>query len=160
MAFSIFNLSVFAGIPLRRGTVVVVRTQSELTSKDGTGNLNAFVDSDVKAEDGTILISRGTPVTAVVDVKKAKGVGKPGEINISSMTTTSVDGQSIVLNGSMNVKGQSKKGTALGLSLGLTFGLGLLPCLACLAIKGGQATVPAGTVISNFTTAGEYQVNK
>ena len=96
MAFSIFNLSIFAGIPLRRGTVVAVRTQSELNSKDGTVNFDAIVDSDVKAEDGTILISRGTPVTAIVDLKKARGVGKPGEIAIKSMTTTSVDGQSIV----------------------------------------------------------------
>lgn len=159
MALAVLNLSVFAGAPLRRGTVVFVRTQSEISSKSESSMLNAIVDSDVKADDGTVVISRGTPVMANMEVKKAKGVGKPGKIAIKSMTTTSVDGQRIVLNGEMNQEGQSKKGKSIGLAVGLFWFLGP-PFLAFLAKKGGQATIPAGTVFSQFSTADEYQIGK
>ena len=159
MAMAVLNLSVFAGTPLRRGTMVLVRTQSEITSKNVSNTLNAIVDSDVKASDGTIVISRGTPVMANMEVKKAKGVGKPGEIAIKSMSTTSVDGQHIYLNGSVNEEGESKKGKALGLGLGLGL-LVFLPFIGFLGKKGGQAKIPAGTVFTQFSTADDYQIEK
>lgn len=159
MAMAVLNLSVFAGAPLRRGTLVPVRTQSELSSKSGSNSLSAIVDSDVKAADGSVVISRGTPVIAQVECKKAKGVGRPGTIAIKSMSTTSVDGQSIVLNGSVKEEGQSKKGKAIGLGVGLFWFLGPV-FLACLAKKGGQATIPAGTLFTQFSAADDYQIEK
>ncbi len=159
MALAVLNLSVFAGTPLRRGTMVFVRTQSEISSKSGSNTLNAIVDSDVKTDDGTVVISRGTPVVANMEVKQAKGVGKPGSIAIKSMTTSSVDGQRIFLYGNVNEEGESKRGKALGLGLGLGL-LVFLPFLGFLAKKGGQATIPAGTVFTQFSTADEYQIGK
>lgn len=159
MALSVLNLSVFAGVPLRRGTVVYVKTQSDVSSKSGSNTLTAVVDSDVKASDGTVVISRGTPVTANVEVTKARGVGKPGKIAIKSMTTNTVDGQNVLLYGSVNEEGQIKKGKALGLGIGLFCFLGPI-FLSCLAIKGGQAMIPAGTVFTQFSTADEYQIGK
>ena len=158
MALSVLNLSIFAGAPLRRGTVVIVKTQSDVSSKSKNSTLNAIVDSDVKTSDGTVVISRGTPVMANMQTKKAKGVGKPGVIEIKSMTTTSVDGQNILLYGNATEEGQSKRGKAIGLGVGLFFFLGPI-FLACLAKKGGQAKIPAGTVFTQFSTADEYQIN-
>ena len=46
-------------------------------------------------------------------------------------------------------------------ALGLGLGLGLclfLPCLAILAIKGGEAVIPAGNVYNQFSVADDYQI--
>lgn len=159
MALAVLNLSVFAGAPLRRGTVVYVRNLSEVSSKTG-GTMSCIVDNDVKTTDGVVAIEKGARVNVNYECKKAKGVGKPGQIIIKSMTTEAVDGQNVLLNGNFTEKGKSKKGKSIGLAVGLTVWTGLLPFLAFLAKKGDQATIPAGTVFSQFSTADEYQINK
>ena len=68
------NLSVFASSPLTRGTVVYIRTMSEMSSKTG-GTLDAIVDADVKAADGSVAIKKGTRVNVSLNTQKAKGVG-------------------------------------------------------------------------------------
>lgn len=157
MALAVLNLSIFASAPLTRGTVVYIRTMAEMTSKTG-GTLDAVVDADVKATDGSVLIKKGTRVNVNTDCQKAKGVGKPGSITLSNLSTTSVDGQIINLAGSLSEQGESKRGKALGLGLGLGLGL-FLPCLAILAMKGGEAVIPSGTVYNQFSVADEYQIS-
>ena len=156
MALAVLNLSIFASAPLTRGTVVYIRTMSEMNSKTG-GTLDAVVDGDVKAADGSVLIKKGTRVNVNTDCQKAKGVGKPGIIILSNLSTTSVDGQQINLAGSVSEQGESKRGKALGLGLGLGLGL-LLPCLAILAKKGGEAVIPSGTVYNQFSVSDEYLI--
>lgn len=158
MAIAVLNLSIFASAPLTRGTVVYIRTMSEVSSKTSE-SMDAIVDADVKASDGTVLIKKGTRVNAIMDVQKAKGVGKPGSITLKNLSTTSVDGQTIYLAGSVTEQGQSKRGQALGLGLGLGLCL-VLPCLAILAKKGGEAVIPAGTLYNQFSVADDYQIEK
>ena len=158
MAMAVLNLSVFATAPLVRGTVVYIRTMSEVSSKTSE-SLDAIVDADVKASDGSVLIKKGSRVNVRMDVQKAKGVGKPGRITLRNMSTTSVDGQTIYLAGSVNEEGESKRGKALGLGLGLGLCL-FLPCLAILAKKGGEAIIPAGTIYNQFSVADDYQIGK
>ena len=158
MAMAVLNLSIFASAPLTRGTVVYIRTMSEVSSKTSE-SMDAIVDADVKASDGTVLIKKGTRVNAIRDVQKAKGVGKPGSIMLKNLSTTSVDGQTIYLAGSVTEQGQSKRGQALGLGLGLGLCL-VLPCLAILAKKGGEAVIPAGTLYNQFSVADDYQIEK
>lgn len=104
LALSVLNLSIFASVPLTRGTAVYVRTLSEVSSKT-VGTMDAIVDSDVKATNGEVVIKKGTRVNVDMRTQKAKGVGKPGTIEIRSMSTTSVDGQTINIMGSATEQG-------------------------------------------------------
>lgn len=158
MALAVLNLSVFASSPLTRGTVVYIRTMSEMSSKTG-GTLDAIVDADVKAADGSVVIKKGTRVNVSLNTQKAKGVGKPGVIELKSLSTTSVDGQTIYLAGSVKEQGESRRGKALGLGLGLGLCV-FLPCLAILAKKGGQAFIPSGTLYNQFSVADEYTISQ
>ena len=161
MAGAMMNLCVFAATPLERGKGLSVRITSNIDSKHLKGRTpSAIVDNDVKASDGTVLIKRGTPVELQLNGKKARGCGKAGYLDISCISTTSTDGQTIALNGNVNAEGDSKKGVALGLGLGLglTF---LFPIgFALLAIKGKNATIPANTVINNVFVANDYSIEQ
>ena len=157
MAMAIMNLTVFASTPLTRGTVVYIRTMSEISSKSNA-SLDAVVDADVKSPDGQVLIKKGTRVNMNVDVKKAKGVGKPGTITLKNLSTTSVDGQTIYLSGSIHETGENKHGKVLGVGLGVGFFL-FTPMLCYLAKKGGEAVIPSGTVYSQFSVADEYPIS-
>lgn len=161
MACAMMNLSVFAATPLERGKGLSVRITSAINSKNLKNNTTmAIVDGDVKSQDGTVLIKRGTPVTLQLNGKKAKGCGKAGYVEVSCLSTTATDGQTIMLNGNVNAEGDSKKGVALGLGigLGLTF---LFPIgFALLAIKGKNATIPANTLIPNVFVANDYTIEK
>ena len=158
LALAVLNLSTLSSAPLLRGTVVYIRSMSEVSSKT-SNSMDAIVDADVKTSDGSVLIKKGTRVNANMDVQKAKGVGKPGFIIIKNLSTTSVDGQTIYLAGSVKEEGESKRGKALGLGLGL--GLCLFPpCLAILAMRGEQAVIPSGTVFNQFSVADDYQIGK
>lgn len=159
MAATTFNLSTFAAIPLRRGTQVPVRLVEKMSSKKST-TPNAIVDTDVKAADGTVVIKGGTPVNVESKVKKAKGTGKPGTINIKFVSTTAVDGTRIALEGSnVEVEGKNKRGVALGVGLGL--GLTIVwPLLFVMCKKGGQAVIDANTLYNNIYTAYDVDINK
>lgn len=161
MAAMILNLSLFANVPLKRGTIVPVRTGNDISSKaNGTSNV-AYVDADVRDDDGKILISRGTPVELSVTSKKAKGMGKAGKVTIACISTTAVDGQRIQLSGpTMSHEGDSKKGVALGCGLGL--GLTFLPVVgfAFFAIKGEEANIPANSVLTNILVASDYKISE
>ena len=155
---AILNISVFAGSPLVRGTSVYIRTLSEISSKNNEA-LDAVIDIDVKTTDGIVAIKKGTPVNANIERQKAKGVGKQGYIQITSMSTTSVDGQTIYLSGSVKEEGENKRGKVLGLGLGIGLCL-FLPCLAILAKKGGEAIISSGKIYNQFSVAQEYQIQQ
>ena len=70
---------------------------------------------------------------------------------------TSVDGQTILLNGSSSETGKNKKGLAIGLGVGLTFTFLPIIGLAFLSIKGESATIEAGT-ISNVFVMNDYNI--
>lgn len=107
---------------------------------------------------GDVLIRRGTPIELDAQVVRAKGVGKPGSVFLRCLTTQAVDGQVINLQGSYEKTGESRKGTALGVGLGV--GLTVCwPVLFCLCIKGEQVVVPENTMIHNVVVNGNYSIH-
>ena len=159
MAFSVMNVSVFATAPLDRGTTLSVRVLSQVTSKS-QGTATAMVENDVKNKEGVVLIKRGTPVQLQIEKKGAKGCGKAGYVQVKCISTSSVDGQTITLEGSTDAQGDDKKGLAIGLGVGL--GLTFLPFVgfAFLAIKGEQAVIPANTLIPYVVVMNDYTINE
>ena len=151
------NLTVFASTPLERGTTLSVRITSQVTSKN-EGSPSAIVENDVKSKDGRVLIKRGTPVQLQIDRQKARGVGKPGSVTVKCVSTNAVDGQSILLEGSVSGEGNDKKGLSIGLGVGL--GLTFLPGVgfAFLAIKGEQAVIEKNTIIPTVFVMNDYSV--
>ncbi len=151
------NLTVFASTPLERGTTLSVRITSQVTSKN-EGSPSAIVENDVKSKDGRVLIKRGTPVQLQIDRQKARGVGKPGSVTVKCVSTNAVDGQSILLEGSVSGEGNDKKGLSIGLGVGL--GLTFLPGVgfAFLAIKGEQAVIENNTIIPTVFVMNDYSV--
>ena len=119
-----------------------------------------IVENDVKDKAVNTLIKRGTPVQLQIEKKKAKGCGKAGYVNIKCISTTSVDGQNISLEGSMDSEGDNKKGLAIGLGVGL--GLTFLPFVGFgfLAIKGEQAKIQANTIMPNVFIMNDYEISK
>lgn len=151
------NLTVLASSPLDRGTTLSVRVTSRITSKT-EGSPSAIVENDVKGKDGRVLIKRGTPVQLQIDRKKARGVGKPGYVTVKCLSTSAVDGQNILLEGSVNEEGNDKKGLSVGLGVGL--GLTFLPGVgfAFLAIKGEEAVIENNTVIPIVVVMNDYSI--
>ena len=145
----------WGGTPLGRGTALQVRIVEPIDSKTMTEAV-AVVEYDVKAN-GKVLIRNGTPVQMQVQRKKARGIGRPGSLSVRVLSTQAADGQTILLSGGvLKVEGQSNKCLAIGLGVGL--GFFVWPCLGCLAIKGEQAEIEAGTVLNNVLVASDCLV--
>lgn len=144
---------------LSNGKSVPVRLTSDIYTKSKTAvEPIAVVDADIKSDDGSrVLIRRGTPVNIDAKVQRARGVGKPASVRLLFLSTTAVDGQTVRLQGGYNATGDSRRGLALGVGLGV--GLTVCwPCLFCLCIKGENVTVPENTVFSNVVTNDSYAV--
>ena len=155
MALATLNLSVFAATPLTRGTMLNVKIGSTIDSKHKSTSA-AYVDTDVRNAQGCVVIKRGTPVEIAVTRKKARGCGRAGEIMVRCLSTTAIDGQTIMLLGEMSEEGQQRKGLAIGLGVGL--GLFFWPLISLLAIKGKQAVVEADTTIPNVMVTNDYLI--
>lgn len=137
----------FAQKTLKSGTLIPVTFTEKVTSSSTTANL--IVAQDVKV-DGVTAIAAGTPVLNQVTGTKKRGCGRPG-------TVTATNGEVVRLMGQPLVKeGEIKKGKAIGLGVGL--GIFVWPCLGCLAIKGGDAEIPAGTIVQNMMTNNEVVI--
>jgi len=156
MAMLTTNLTLFAGVPLTRGTQVPVRLTSDATSKSATVP-TAVVEKDVMSRDGNLLIKQGTPVEVQLTRQKARGCGRPGSLVLKMVSTQSVDGQRIALEGDQEKEGTDKKGITIGLGVGL--GVFLWPCLFILFKKGGEAKIPSNTTFSNISVAFDYTID-
>lgn len=142
---------------LASGTAVPVRILTEIQSNsDFEPSFNAIVERDIYDTTGKkILIRRGTPVVLSGNVQRARGLGKPGSIKLTAVNTTAVDGRTIALMGGYEVVGASRKGTALGVGLGV--GLTVCwPCMFCMCIKGEKVSIPENTVINNIVVDSPY----
>ncbi|MBR1889958.1 MAG: hypothetical protein IJ816_04955 [Alloprevotella sp.] len=143
---------------LPNNTQVPVQFTSELSSKDtSTFSSGIVVATDVKDNAGKILIKAGTPVVATLTSKKARGVGRPGMLEVEYVSTKAVDGTLIKLYGKTTQEGENRKGKVLGVGLGV--GLTVLwPMLFYLCKKGGQAVIPAGMIVTGVFTLGDYNI--
>lgn len=156
LAFSMLNLNLLAAAPLDRGTMLIVRLLSTVKS-NSKNSVSAIVDNDVKGKNGEILIKRGTPVQTSIKREKAKGCGRAGFVELKCISTTSVDGQTILLEGSSSATGKDNKGLAIGLGVGL--GVTFLPVIgfAFLAIKGEPGIIEP-SIISNVFVMNDYNI--
>ena len=147
---------------LSNGKNIPIRLTSEIQSNSKAKNPTtptAIVDADIKDDNNQyLLIRRGTPVEIAATIQKAKGVGKGAYIKLEFLSTHSVDGQLIRLQGNLIREGKNRKGTALGIGLGA--GLTVCwPCLFCLCIKGEKLTIPESTLCNNGVSNDIYQIN-
>ena len=155
--FSVISIQCWAE-KLPNGKPVSVRlTNSVKSNVKNKQIVTAIVDRDVvDTHSGAVLIGRGTPVTMGVNIRKAKGVGKPGEIQLQCISVKSVDNQDISLQGSYQVVGDDRKGLAIGLGVGL--GLFCWPALFCLCIKGEKQELPADLLLPNVVVNDTYNI--
>ncbi len=141
-------------IPVRLTSAIYSNTNAKTQTVP-----TAIVDADIKDNNGQhVLIRRGTPVEISATIQKAKGVGKGAYIKLDFLSTYSIDGQYIRLQGNLIREGADRKGTALGVGLGV--GLTVCwPCLFCLCIKGEKLVIPENTLVNYVVTNDAYQVN-
>lgn len=142
---------------LQNGTLVDLLIVDEVSSEN-ENTVSIQVAHDVISNTGKVLIKGGTPVKFNIERKKRSGVGKPGTIDITILSTESADGQFIKLNGKHSKVGKSNKGKALGVGLGVGLGTFLVPMLAYMAKKGEAAVIPPNTIVSNIPVLGNYEV--
>lgn len=143
---------------LIKGTPITIQITEHISSKPGV-NGTALVKEDVLSKQGEPLIKKGTPVYYQLDKKKARGVGKPGYINLKYICTTAIDGRIILLKGGNDTVGKDKRSLALGLGIGL--GVTVLPGVgfSFLGIKGKNAEIPKGTIFKDVIVANNYQID-
>lgn len=140
MLVSSFKVPVYASTAvLKAGTTINFETTSVIKSGSMlAGQLIDFrVNRDVIA-DGNVVVPAGSIAKGqVVRSEKAKGLGKPGFIEVQIKSVTAVDGQEIFLS-SNNVsnEGDDKSTAAIV--------LGILICFLFLFKKGGEAEIPVG----------------
>ena len=139
---------------LKSGSVITLRFVEEVKSNSNAANV--VVANDVKVDD-KIIVSAGTPVQTQVTATKRRSCGIAGVLNVAFISTRATDGTLITLiGGSISREGKNKKGLAIGLGVGL--GVFAWPFLACLAVKGGEAVIPEGTLTTNVLTANEVTI--
>ena len=151
LLFFSFTAVLNAQSVLKSGSVVTLRFVESVNSQ--STSTSVVVAQDVKVGDVT-FISAGTPAIAQVTGVKRRGCGRAGTVSVEFISTKAVDGSQVnLLGGKISREGKNKKGLAIGLGVGL--GIFAWPCLACLAIKGGEAEIPAGTLTTSVLTANE-----
>ena len=147
-------MSSFAQSTLKSGSNVTLRFVEEL--KGNSIGANVVVANDVKVGD-KIIVSAGTPVQTQVTGTKRRGCGRAGVLNVAFISTRATDGTLVnLMEGRILREGKNKKGLAIGLGVGL--GVFAWPFLGCLAIKGGDAIIPEGTLTTNVLTANEVTI--
>ena len=147
-------MSSFAQTTLKSGSVVNLRFAEEVKSNSNVANV--VVANDVKVGD-KIIVSAGTPVQTQVTGTECRGCGRAGVLNVAFISTRATDGTLVnLMGGSISREGKNKKGLAIGLGVGL--GVFAWPFLACLAVKGGEAVIPEGTLTTNVLTANEVTI--
>ena len=111
-----FGMCTYAqnSIKIPVGKNIPVTLTSEIYSNSrATQQVSAIVSNDIKADDGTVVIRRGTPVNINAEIKKAKGVGKGASVRLDIISTTAVDGQTIYLQGLFQRHGNDRKGASI-----------------------------------------------
>jgi len=133
------------------GTVVTLRTMTPLTPEQlNVGDLVILaVVSDVVV-DGKVVIKAGAEARGEITSSKSRNmIGIAARIGLSVRSVTAVDGSTIPLFGTKLAEGKSKMTVSIGLSL--------VCCILFALMKGGDATIPAGTQIQ-ATVAGTTSV--
>lgn len=140
MLMSSFKVPVYASAAvLKAGTTINFETTT--TIKSGSMLAGQVIDFRVTRDvvaDGNVVIPAGSIAKGqVVRSEKAKGLGKPGIIEVQIKSVTAVDGQEIYLSSNnISDEGEDKSTGAIV--------LGILICFLFLFKKGGEAEIPVG----------------
>lgn len=156
LAINILGLSAVSAndkVTLTAGTAIVLETTSYLNSDLlAPGQLIDFrVKYDVIAGD-IVVIPAGTIAKGqITRTQFAKGLGKPGYIEIQVNNVQAIDGSIIPLTGgNLYQEGDERQTEAIV--------LGVLICILFLTMKGENAEIPAGTQI-NAVSAGTVYID-
>jgi len=132
----------FAGVKIPAGTPVIVAVNTILTPE--AVNIGDAVELSVTSDvvvDGKVVIKAGARASGeVTNAKKRNYIGIPSEIAISVRSVQAVDGTTVMLSGTKVAKGKDKMVTTIGLSL--------ICCILFAGMKGGDASIAAGTPIT------------
>lgn len=132
-------------------TPIMIRCEETISTRDvvSGGTVNFSVLSDVKADNGLVVIKAGAPVTAEITFAKKKGmIGKSGQLTVSDFHTTAVDGTYVPLSASVSSQPDDNMTTSVVLSV--------LICPLFLLMKGDEGQVPAGTTKTAYTVTDIY----
>jgi len=128
------------------GTVVMVQLAEAVSTKTHkTGDTFAIRLAEPVVVQGQIVLPAGTTgVGEVNDAAKPGLGGKGAKLVLSARSLTGPGGTQLPLKGlQLAVNGQGHAGTATALGLG---GIGFAPLgIAGIIVRGGEATLPAGT---------------
>jgi hypothetical protein len=122
---------------LPEGTPLKVKLVKELSSKTAeVGDILNFTVVECVKVDGKILIDSNAKVTGeVIEVQKARSLGRPGKLNFTINNTKSVDDQNISLRTTTKkMEGKNNTGDAVAAAIIFT------PII--LLIKGKDIQVP------------------
>ena len=138
-------------LTLRSGAVVKCTVSEDISPVTTTvGQRITLRVSEAVKVNGVTVIEAGAPVQAeVTQAQKQGSIGKPAIIGISLRSVTAVDGDVIALSGQKVLEGESKQSTSLVVTI--------LCCVLGLLMKGGPASIPAGTNI-DATVVSEVQI--
>jgi hypothetical protein len=129
------------------GTPIMVRLINEVSS--ATVAVGQSIDFKVVGDvviNGTTVVKDGTLGHAqIVALDKRQMLGEPGSVTLGDFYVLALDGSRIPLSATINNVGKSKQTTALVLAWFI--------CLPFLLMKGGDATIPAGTEKTVYTAA-------
>lgn len=151
--------SIFAKIPLKKGTAVFVELTTEANSNN-KHEVMAVVGIDVNdTKTGETLITKGTPIVLHIERRKSRGIGKAGWLQIKPISVTAIDGRQILLDGGFSKEGEQRRGVALGLGIGL--GLTYLPGFGFffLMLKGEKIVLPQRTMLYDIYVKENYQID-
>lgn len=142
------GLGAFAQNETTQNQIIKIAVLDNISSQDMGSNKNAIsaiVFEDVLDNQGNVLISNGTPVNTSIKRKRRRPLGIKGKVNLTFNDVQTVSGETIKINASQNVKGKSKMGKALGIGIGT--GIFFPPMLFYTLKRGGEAQIPANTII-------------
>jgi len=143
LLFETAALAATAEVPV--GTVVMVVFNNAVDPAKVTigQTLTLSVVNPVVIGKNTI-IEAGAPVLAEVTIAEKNGaVGKPAKIGVTLRNVTAVDGTNIPLTGQKVIEGTNSQATSLVVTI--------LCCILGLLMKGGNATISAGSQIQATT---------
>jgi len=161
-SFSLFLVALFlvstvgvdcaAAVTVPGGTTIITQLDESVSTENrGIGDsVRMSVATDVKIQ-GKVVVRVGARVDAVIShIKKPGAVGAPGEIEISVKAVEAVNGKMIrVIPQSKRAEGENKQTSSLVVTL--------LCCVLGLLMKGGHATINAGSTVST-NTAQEFSL--
>ena len=127
-------------------TAIMIKCDDTISTKNiaSGATVHFSVVNDIKNNDGLVLIKAGTPVSAQISFVEENGmIGKSGKLTISDFHTTAIDGTYIPLSGTVSSNPEDK--------MVLSIVLSILVCPLFLLLKGGEGSLPAGTIKTAYT---------